>query len=99
MTIRSSIRLKVFLAGLEDSLTLRQQLTFATAVLCFILIALVATAASYVARKQAREAVRGEMAELARTIADRLDRSMSARFQDAALLSELEPLRHVWTGD
>lgn len=89
----------MLLTGIENSLSLRQQLGIATAVLCFVMVAFVSTVAAYIARQQASQAVRGEMAELARTIADRLDRGMSNRFQDAALLSELEPLRDVWTGD
>ena len=98
MPFSGSQRLK-FLTGIENSLTLRQQLGLATAILCFVMVAVVATGASYIARRQASESVGGEMAELARTIADRLDRGMSGRFQDAVLLSELDPLRNVWTGD
>jgi diguanylate cyclase (GGDEF)-like protein len=92
-------RLKLFVTGIENSLSLRQQLGIATALLCFVMVAMVAMAAAYIARQQASESIGGEMAELARTIADRLDRGMSGRFQDAALLSELDPLRDVWTAD
>lgn len=99
MPISSFQRLKLLLRAIENSLSLRQQLGIATAVLCFVMVALVSMEAAFIARQQASQSVSGEMAELARTIADRLDRGMSGRFQDAALLTELEPLRDVWTGD
>jgi diguanylate cyclase (GGDEF)-like protein len=95
----ASKRAKTFLASLQNSLTLRQQLGLATIILCVFLVAALAAGASYVARRQAAESVGGEMGELARTIADRLDRGMSSRFQDAILLSELDPLRNVWADD
>jgi diguanylate cyclase (GGDEF)-like protein len=99
MPISRLQRLKSSVTSIENSLSLRQQLGIATAILCFVMVALVSMEAAFVARQQASESVSGEMAELARTIADRLDRGMSARFQDAALLSELDPLRNVWTAD
>ena len=92
-------RLKLLLLNVENSLSLRLQLGIATALLCFVMVAMVAAAAAYIAREQAKESIGGVMAELARTIADRLDRSMSGRFQDAVLLSELDPLRNVWTAN
>lgn len=91
--------LKLLLASVENSLSLRLQLGIAMALLCFVMVAMVATAAAYIAREQAKDSIGGDVAELARTIADRLDRGMSGRFQDAALLSELDPLRDVWTGN
>ena len=87
------------LSQIEDRLTLRQQVGIATALLCVILVTAVAAGASYVGREQARRNVATEMAELARNVADRLDRAMSNRIQDAVLFSQLDPLRDVWIGD
>ena len=64
-----------------------------------ILVTAVAAGASYVGREQARRNVATEMAEVARNVADRLDRAMSNRIQDAVLFSQLDPLRDVWIGD
>jgi diguanylate cyclase (GGDEF)-like protein len=86
------------LAVIENRLSLREQVGIATTVLCFALVAVLALAASHAGRNQARQLVGNEMAELARTVADRLDRSMSGRFQDAELMAELDPLRDVWEG-
>jgi diguanylate cyclase (GGDEF)-like protein len=80
-------------------MTLRQQIAIGTGVLCFVLVAVLATGASLVGREQARKLVAGEMTELARTLAERLDRGLSSRKRDTVLLTELDAMRGIWTGD
>lgn len=92
-------RIAVRLRKVASNLSLRQQVGIATGLLSLVLVAAVAIGAANVGRDQARRYVGNEMADLARTLADRLDRNMASRVQDAILLSSLEPLREIWAGD
>lgn len=87
------------LRRLTNRLSLASQVGLATAGLCLVLVAILAAGASYVGREHVRKFVGAQMAEHARIIADRLDRSMAARFADAIMLTELDPLKPVWSGD
>ncbi len=86
------------LGPIADRLTVRQQVGVATAMLCLVLVVGVSTVAAYLGRQQARSLVATELAEHARTVADRLDRGIAARVADVLMLTELGPLRDVWTG-
>jgi diguanylate cyclase (GGDEF)-like protein len=87
---------RLSLAGLADRLTLREQTAAMTGLLCILVVAIVASGAAWLARRDAVRDANLELVALARTMSDRLDQNMFERYREIGNLARLEPLRGVW---
>ena len=77
---------------------LRHQVGVAASVLCFAIVATVATGAAWVGRQEAMNAASANLNTIAVTFADRLDRGIAGRLGIIQHLASLDPLHDIWEG-
>jgi GGDEF domain-containing protein len=87
---------RLSLVALADRLTLREQTAAMAGLLCIIVVAVSATGAAWLARRDAVREANSELVALARTMSDRLDQNMFERYREIKNLARIEPLRGVW---
>lgn len=80
------------------NLSLREQITLLTSILCVVVATAVAGASAYMGRHAATQQASTQLATLAATMADRLDRSVQVRLRQMQVLAELQALQGLWTG-
>jgi predicted RNA-binding Zn ribbon-like protein len=84
------------LNSIRDRMSLRQQISLATAGLCFLSIMVAAIVASTIARQAAIEETRQDLVLIGQSMAQTLDQDMFNRFREVRNIAELELLRSVW---
>ncbi|OJJ09882.1 hypothetical protein BKI51_21265 [Alphaproteobacteria bacterium AO1-B] len=84
------------LNSIRDRMSLRQQISLATAGLCFLSIMVAAIVASTIARQAAIEETRQDLVLIGQSMAQTLDQDMFNRFREVRNIAELELLRPVW---
>jgi diguanylate cyclase (GGDEF)-like protein len=82
-------RLRSTLQGIEDQMTLRQQVAVGTAILCVVMVVALASLAAGISRAQVRERVLLELSGLAETVLDRLEGNATSRLRETVLLADL----------
>ncbi|XYK79171.1 MAG: sensor domain-containing diguanylate cyclase [Labrenzia sp.] len=87
------------LNSVRDRMRLRQQISLATAGLCFLSIMVAAIVASTIARQAAIEETRQDLVLIGQSMAQTLDQDMFNRFREVRNIAELELLRPVWKRD
>jgi diguanylate cyclase (GGDEF)-like protein len=90
---------RLSVAVLADRLTIRQQMALLTAALCLLTIAVVASSAAVLARRQAIQDAQGEVSTLSRAVAARLDQHMADRYREIRNVASFAPLADRWSGD
>jgi GGDEF domain-containing protein len=84
--------------AIAKNLSLREQITLLTSVLCIVVAMVVAGASAYMGRWAATAEASSQLEMLAATMADRLDRGMQVRLRQMQVLAELQALQGLWTG-
>lgn len=87
------------LPGLFDRISIRAQVTLATAALTIILILCATLGTASFGRRIISGMVGNQMTELAITMAGRLDRGMYERYREVGTIAGLEVLRDTWERD
>ncbi|WP_372530173.1 diguanylate cyclase [Ferrovibrio sp.] len=82
--------------SVSDRLSLRAQIALATMILCVLLVAAGSLAAALIGQRKTGELIGRELAELAASMADRLDRGMFERYREIGIIADLETLQPVW---
>lgn len=87
------------LPGVFDRISIRAQVTLATAVLAVILILCATLGTAALGRRIISELVANQMTELAIAMAGRLDRGMHERYREVGTIAGLDVLRDAWEHD
>jgi diguanylate cyclase (GGDEF)-like protein len=82
-----------------SQMTVRQQFSLAAGLLCLGLVAVLTGAAAYVGHSTTDRLVRRDIAELADTMMDSLQRGMFERFRELQLLARMEATADLMSGD
>jgi len=89
----------VRLPGLFDRLSIRTQVTLATAALTIVLILCATLGTASYGRRIISGMVGNQMTELAISMASRLDRGMYERYREVGTIAGLDVLRDAWERD
>jgi len=89
----------VRLPGLFDRLSIRTQVTLATAALAIILVLGATLATASLGRRILQKIAGDEMTQLAEVMASRLDRGMFERYREIGTIVRLDALRNAWEYD
>jgi diguanylate cyclase (GGDEF)-like protein len=86
------------LAAIQDRLTVGQQISLATATLCFGLIAIIAAGATAASRYQTAELIKSQMTQMARSLVNQLEIGIFDIYRELEQFVSLEALVPVWLG-
>lgn len=87
------------LPGVFGRISIRAQVTLATAALAVVLILCATLGTAAFGRRIISEMVANQMTELAISMAGRLDRGMYERYREVGIIAGLEVLRDAWEQD
>jgi diguanylate cyclase (GGDEF)-like protein len=89
----------VRLPGLFDRISIRSQVTLATAALAIILVLGATIGTASLGRRILQKAAGDELTQLAEVMASRLDRGMFERYREIGTIVSLDALRNAWEYD
>ena len=92
-------KLANFLTGIEDRLSVRTQIAGAVGLMALVLIGALAAGAALVSYYSTAKILNTQLAGIASTTSQRLDRYMAVRQQEITLFSKLEPMKKLWQED
>jgi diguanylate cyclase (GGDEF)-like protein len=87
------------LHAVEDHLTVRTQIAAAVAVMCLVLVGMLAGSAAFISYRNTSSLVNSNLAAVASATSGRLDRFMAERQLEMKLFSQLQPLQKLWRDD
>lgn len=81
---------------LADRILLRRQISLLSVAIGLAIVSVTAIGAAVLANGQATEMAQGNLLQVARSVADRLDQDMAERLREIRNLAQLEPLQPHW---
>lgn len=92
-------RLRGKIWAFEDRLTVREQITIATAVLCLVVSFVIAFGAAYVGREEAMRLISREMIQISETASDRMDRHFQSVYHRVKSYADFDLIRSAVSTD
>lgn len=83
----------------EDRLTVREQITLATAVLCLVVSFAIAFGAAFVGREEAARLISREMVQISETASDRMDRHLQSIYHRVQSYTQFDLIRSAVSTD
>lgn len=87
------------LAAIEDRMPVRMQIAAGSGAAVILLVGALAAGAAYLSYANTKSLVNRQLASVAATTADRIDRFIALRQREVLLFAQLEPLRNMWQND